>query len=895
MKHKRHFLSIALFFIMPIVIYAGSPGRIIISEFLASNSTTLQDEDGEYSDWIELYNPGSTSINLQGWRLTDSKNKPGKWIFPSVSIGAGKYLIVFASSKDRAVANKELHTNFGLSKEGEYLAIIEPDGTISHEYTPAFPVQQSDVSYGYYEGGHHYFEIPTPGEENTLETKAQIPVFSVGRGFFSNAFNVSLSVSDSETKIYYTTDGTRPTTQSTPYTGAISITRTTPLSAVGIKNGVASRVVTNTYWFITDIVNQPDDPSGYPDSWGYLGSDVKYDNYAVGERAPADYAMDANICNNPAYKNQIEDAFLSIPSMSIVTNPGYLFSEDVNEDEGGIYIYTGATALGDGWERPVSIEYYDPATEKQFQINCGLRIHGAASRQPEKSGKHSFRAVFRKAYGNGKLKFDLFEKETAVKEFDHLVLRAGYNISWVHPEEGQRKNSQYTIDSFAKRTQLNMGQLSTHDRFVHLFINGLYWGLYDISERINDKFMEAYFDGEDVDFDVINHNGLAEGNKAAYDRMIQLAKAGEYEQLLSEKLLNMENYIDYMILNFYIGNQDWPHNNWYAARNRKNPENGFCFFSWDAETSFTDVNQNRINAIGGDFRRILFGTSNGYSDTGGLYNNKEFKLLFADRVHKHFFNNGDLTPEKAAGLFEQVNDEIDLAIILESARWGDYRKNVLTPRGSSPALYTRDHWLARKENLLKKYFPERTEIVYQQLYTVGLVSEIAPPFFSSYEGNVDNNPLELAMSAFGGTVYYTTDGTDPREKGSGNVAASGVKYSTALLISKGCTIKARSKNGTQWSALSEAKFTGGGDTSTTTIALDHIREVYYSNNSLHFTLPEDGNTRIEIYAVDGKCVQVFNVFANAGTNQVELSGISQGVYIYKISFNGMAYSGKFIK
>ncbi|MDR1810863.1 MAG: chitobiase/beta-hexosaminidase C-terminal domain-containing protein [Prevotella sp.] len=870
---------------------AGSK-KIVISEFLASNSTGLTDEDGDYSDWIELYNPSGGAINLNNWILTDTENAI-KWRFPNVSIDAGRYLVVFASGKARNNPVGELHTNFSLSKDGEYLAILEADGSVSDEYAPSYPPQETDVSYGYWQGEAAYFEIPTPGSENTLETKAGVPVFSVGRGYFDEPFTVALSASKPDTKIYYTTDGTRPTEQSTLYSAPVPIAKTTPLSAVGLKDGKYSPIVTNTYFFVSDIITQPNNPAGYPDRWGYLGSDIKYDNYAVGERAPADYAMDATVCNNPLYKNLLKDAFLSIPSLCIVTTPGYLFSDTADENEGGIYIYTGVTT-GDGWERPVSIEYFEPETERQFQINCGLRLHGAASRQPEKSGKHSFRVIFRKTYGEGKLKFDLFEDTTAVTEFDHLVFRAGYNQSWLHSTSSERTNTQYTNDSFAKRTQRNMGHVSGHDRFVHLFINGLYWGVYNLTERVGNKFMAAYFGGEDADYDVVNHDGLADGDYTAFQSMVDLAKAGKYDQLLAEDLLCMENYIDYMLLNFYIGNTDWPHNNWYAARNRLSPGDGFRFFSWDAESSLADVNLNRITGISGDLRRILFGSSSSFSASGGgMYNNKEFQVLLADRIHKHFFNDGALSPAKTAELYEKIANEIDLAVILESARWGDYRKNTLTPKGSSAPLYTRnEHWLPRKEKLLRDYFPKRTDIVYKHLQDMGLTSPISPPTFSSYSGNVDS-PFALSMSAVTGTVYYTSNGTDPREYG-GDVADAASVYAAPLQIAGACTIKARAKNGQTWSALTEAAFTSEHSALFQVAAADRPR-VYAQDHTLCIVLPVGGAVRFELYSLSGTCVRQALIDGRAGTNHVGLSELPAGAYIYKVSFNGTVYQGKLVK
>jgi len=126
-----------------------APVNLIITEFMASNGATLADEDGDYLDWLEIYNPTSTSVSLNGWYLTDKSSNLTKWKFPDVSIESGDYLIVWATEKNRAVPGQPLHTNFRLEAGGEYLALVKSDGlTVVSEYTPTYPVQTGDVSYG---------------------------------------------------------------------------------------------------------------------------------------------------------------------------------------------------------------------------------------------------------------------------------------------------------------------------------------------------------------------------------------------------------------------------------------------------------------------------------------------------------------------------------------------------------------------------------------------------------------------------------------------------------------------------------------------------------------------------------------------------------------------------
>jgi len=168
------FLVRALPAAMAAVLLAGAAaGQELITEFCASNSTRLQDEDGEYSDWIELHNAGPVSVDLGGWHLTDSAGNKTKWRLPSPTVVApGGFLVVFASDKNRAVSGQELHTNFKLSAGGEYLGLVQADGqTVASEYAPAFPAQFNDVSYGLVfaplvTSALAYFPEPSPGAPN---------------------------------------------------------------------------------------------------------------------------------------------------------------------------------------------------------------------------------------------------------------------------------------------------------------------------------------------------------------------------------------------------------------------------------------------------------------------------------------------------------------------------------------------------------------------------------------------------------------------------------------------------------------------------------------------------------------------------------------------------------
>ncbi|MCP4633296.1 MAG: lamin tail domain-containing protein, partial [candidate division Zixibacteria bacterium] len=193
MHRLRFFSTIVTVFclVCPGLLFAEIP---IITEFMASNNSVLVDEDGDYSDWIEIHNPGPSIENLAGWYLTDDADNLTKWQFPDISIGVDEYLVIFASDKDRAAAESELHLNFKLSSGGEYLALVEADGiTIAYEYAPEFPAQRTDISYGISGGIYGYFLEPTPGAINDTSVFSDFvsdPTFSIEHGFFDTAFQV---------------------------------------------------------------------------------------------------------------------------------------------------------------------------------------------------------------------------------------------------------------------------------------------------------------------------------------------------------------------------------------------------------------------------------------------------------------------------------------------------------------------------------------------------------------------------------------------------------------------------------------------------------------------------------------------------------------------------------
>ncbi len=234
--------------------------NLLISEFLASNDQSITDAAGDHEDWIEIHNAGDADANLNDYFLTDSAGNPEKWRFPVQTLAAGGYLTVFASNRDLAVAGQELHTNFQLDAAGEYLALIRAaDDQPQFEYSPTYPVQSSDVSYGLTDANNPasaliYFSVPSPGAANAPSVAT--PTFSVNGKTFNGSMQVSLSTATSGAEIRYTTDRTVPTATSPLYTGPITLTQSTMLRVKSFAPGlVASPVVGQTYTAVDGTVN----------------------------------------------------------------------------------------------------------------------------------------------------------------------------------------------------------------------------------------------------------------------------------------------------------------------------------------------------------------------------------------------------------------------------------------------------------------------------------------------------------------------------------------------------------------------------------------------------------------------------------------------------------------
>jgi hypothetical protein len=672
--------------------------NLLINEFMADNDGARLDSDGESSDWIELWNPTSSPVNLAGHYLTDNQQVPNNWALPPIIMQPGSYLLVFASGKDRNAANSELHTNFKLTSGGEYLALTRDDGaegfTVLSEYAATYPKQQQGISYGLNPDSleHGYLRVPSPGRANGETFKGFVgdTAFNVDRGFFDAAFDLEITSSTEGAIIRYTTDGSTPSaTSGQIYAGAIRITGTTVVRAIAYSVGYEpTNVDTQTYLFAEDVVDQS--------------------------------RMRTSVTQSASLGPQMIDALKSVPTISIVTdNPAPFMNE------GGSNIRS---------ESPASVEMIFPDGTPGFQENGGLKHFGGYyTNFPKKS----FRIGFRSQYGATKINYPLFEgfdykHYPPTDRFDVMDLRSG--------SHDMNSRGAYMSNRFTDDSMLDMGNLAPHGRFVHVYLNGNYWGQYHLRERWNANMASSYFGGPKTDYDAVNLNDNFRNDEKVYDgtgvfwNEAKALASGPNPWANNDNNIDVANLIDFMLL-------------------------------WVSGNSESEVRLLGSKAQGQPFRfqmkdadGFLRSTGRSVTHPGPLdlmsrlrSGNTDFAMLLADRIHKHFFNDGALTPAKNIERLQKRVDEARPGFIAESARWGNRFREY-------------QNWLSYQQNLVNNHFPGLSQTMIARFRSAGMYPDIIAPVFSQHGGSIAPG-AGITMTTDSTAIYYTLDGSDPRLSG----------------------------------------------------------------------------------------------------------------------------------
>ncbi len=694
-----------------------------------------------------------------------------------------------------------------------------------------------------------YYAAVTPGAANATTQYDSVVggvQFSVDRGHYTTPQTVGITCTTLEAQIRYTTDGSVPTaTTGTVYTGPLTISTTTVLRAAGFVPGWYTGLPeTQSYIFPAQVAAQPPNPAGWPATWG-IDSEVNTNDGAGNGTVPGNYEMDPAVTANTLPGYGITDALASLPTLSLVLPPGdFLGPNGIYQNPG---LRDAAGVVNKLWEKVSSAEFIDPSgVEPNWHDDLALEIHGNSSRRPWRMQKHSLRLTWRSELGASKLRTNYnFFPQHHVREFNKLVLRGCFTDGWglVSWDAARYRpdDSIYMRDVMMRGSHGDMGVTASGNRFVQVFINGLYWGMYSMDEHIDEDFVASHEGGLPTDWEVVSDFVDPDASATStWKSMFNLLPAAGTDLSASayaavQQWLDPAAFADYYLLHIFGEAEDWPHHNGTAYR-RKGATDKYRWLTWDQEIAFDNhawdrLSTNAPNTTTARTAGVLYQR---------LKTNAEWRLLFADRAHKQLHNGGPLDLAQCQARWQGIASKIDKGIVAESARWGDTADE--TPYGNTESrpgvplkpVYTReadwlpnvnlvkDTWLPSLHNLANTYATiNKLRAQSPRLYPL-----TDPPAFGQFGGYVSPGAT-VAVTAPAGLVYFTTDGTDPREAGTG--AVRGAQTTGTVTLNQSGWLKARALNGTEWSALTEAYFLAGNAASAANLT---VSEIYYNPTTL---------------------------------------------------------------
>ncbi|MDL2318765.1 lamin tail domain-containing protein [Eubacteriales bacterium OttesenSCG-928-A19] len=495
---------------------ASNTSGVFISEVVITSSGVDTPYGNTSYDWIEIVNLGSAEVDLTGWGLSDKISRPRKWQFPAKTIQPGEYMIVFPSGLTESPTGSDaIHVPFRLSALGETITLSDPQGKILDKLV--VPTLETNNSYGrnFDQGGLFYYEIPTAGERNLTQGfsgYAQKPTISMAGGIFTKPVSVTITA-PSTARVRYTLDGSIPTLDNGhDYIGqVIELTEPTPLRARGFTDGLKpSEIATETY-----LVN----------------------------------------------------IYHTLPIIALTVDPYDLYNPDdgmLAEDEELKATYTKVPFEDlTYWKKtphPGNFEYFLPEGEQMLNQGVEIQLNGQFSLD---QAQKSFRVTARARYGTGTMAYPFFEDRPFL-EYQAVVLRSG----------GQDGKYTRIIDALQSKiidwtdsTVIHMASTP-----VIVFINGEYWGHYNLRERINKHSIAAYEgieDPENIDF-IKGDNHVINGTFSNYRSLRDYCKNHDLNdpEALQTVLdwIDVDNYFDFMIFQIYFGNTDAGNIKYYRER-----------------------------------------------------------------------------------------------------------------------------------------------------------------------------------------------------------------------------------------------------------------------------------------------------------------------------------------
>jgi len=551
-------LSFVVFVLLSSIYVNGQ--QLVINEIMSSNQSFILDEDGDDSDWIEIFNTSGSPVNLHGFYLSDNSDNLSKWAFPDTLLEYNNFLIVFASGKNRAISGNELHTGFSIKSSGEELFISYND-TIIH----SVPAKELDTntSYGLFTDGnlpYVVFNTPTPGFSNDACIPVYELMFSKEGGIYRDLFMLNISCSFSDAQIYYTIDGTLPTTGSMYYS--------TPLE---LGNNLCSRANINQIQISSPDLHNPPDINSV-----LIGIVIRAAAFDSNDNRITD------VITNSYFISELDIYHHDLPVVSICAEHKDLFNYETGIFVPGIHWdennpdWTGNYyQRGDDWEKEIHIEFYESPDNTGFKQNAGLRTHGGNMRRFPQKG---MRLYARSEYGESEFEYPIF-KDKPMVEYKRLILRPS-SSSW-----SQAGIEDHISNKMVIETEID----AVASRPCVVYLNGEYWGIYFLQERVDNRYISENYDINKDSVDIIENwwGNVFSGNNDDFLSLYSFIEQNDLSITSNYNIvtdwIDIDNFIDYQIFEIFIANYDWPSNNMKCWREQKDGAKWrWIFFDGDA-------------------------------------------------------------------------------------------------------------------------------------------------------------------------------------------------------------------------------------------------------------------------------------------------------------------------
>ncbi len=579
-------------------LFVNSYAQVSINEVCSDNENIIADEEGDYEDWIEIFNNSNVPINLQGYFLSDDEEDLDQWSFPNVEIPAFDFILVFASGKD--FLGTEAHTNFKISKNGETIIFSNSQGIIIDQLI--VPALEVDQSYGRQPDGSEdleFFFDPTPKVTNIGSPSfnfANPPNFQNEQFFDLDPIEIAINCDQPNCQVYYTIDGSVPDENSILYNGPFSVDTSTCIRAASVTpDFLLSKPSTRTFFVNED------------------------------HRIPV-LAISTTPDNLWAYEDGI-------------------FVKGPNADT--IHPYFGANFWSDRII-PVHMEYFIDET-LAVEYPLAAKVHGgsAARTKPMKP----LRLMAKGSYGTTLMDFPFFNNRTNTK-FERLVLRnasGDYNICHMRDEFLAR----FFIDE-----ELHFDGVS--EQPIVVYLNGTYYGVMHLREKV-DRYNLQYNNNIDPDnIDLLEEDSfIVNGDFTIFDAHEDfvinndLSNEGNFE--IAASYFNLESLSDYVIAQTFVNNTDWPNNNIKYWREKKDGAKWrYILFDLDVALALQGYTKASINSFGlkmnrDDVRMIVIFKS--------FLENTNFRHFFINRYAD--LTNSSFREERFNAEVYRARDEID--------------------------------------------------------------------------------------------------------------------------------------------------------------------------------------------------------------------------------------------